>query len=149
MSRITDLWRAGVAPARDGLYRADGSSRDVEVDGARLSWFDLGAPLDLDALLAEDPDNVTEIDIHPQGFAELPDGSGRVCCGEGAHGSEGFFARLDPGEHLVWIVSLRHSNPFERVTVDGTRAIFTNNLGNTVTVDLASPEFEPASTAAQ
>jgi hypothetical protein len=139
MSRIVELWLAGEAPARDGLYRADGSARAVEIDGAKLSWFDLGAPLDLDALLADVPDDVTEIDVSAE--AELADGSGYVCCGDGAHGSEGFFARLDRDRNLVWLVSLRDSNPFLHTAVDGSLATFTNNLGNSVTVDLTDADF--------
>ncbi|MFJ6901075.1 hypothetical protein [Streptomyces hokutonensis] len=138
-SRITELWHAGEAPAWNGLYRADGSARAVEIDGAKLSWFDLGVPLDLDALLAEAPDDVTEVDMSAE--AELPDGTGYVCCGDGAHGSEGFFARLDRDRNLVWLVSLRDSNPFLRTTVAGSLVTFTNNLGNSVTVDLTDPDF--------
>jgi hypothetical protein len=143
MSRITELWLAGERPAWDGLYRADGSARDAEVDSAALSWFDLGPPFDLDAALAEDPGWVTSADHHPQGFARLPDGSGYVCCGDGAHGSEGFFARLDVDRNLVWLVSLSQSNPFERATVAGSLATFTNNLGNSITIDLTDPDFAP------
>lgn len=36
----------------------------VEVDGYALSWFGLGAPIDLDAILEEDPQCVTHIDVH-------------------------------------------------------------------------------------
>ncbi|MCW2873006.1 hypothetical protein [Actinacidiphila oryziradicis] len=139
MNRIIELWLAGEAPAWDGLYRADGSARAVEIDSPRLSWFDLGAPLDVYALLTEDPGYVIEFDVCAE--AELPDGSGYVCCGDGSLGSNGFFARLDTGKNLVWVVSLFDSNPFERVTVEGSMATFTNNLGNSVTVDLASPDF--------
>jgi hypothetical protein len=140
-SRITELWLAGVAPAWHGLYRADGSARAVEVDGPALSRFGLGEPIDLDGLLVEDPGNVTAIDIHPLGLVTLPDGSGYVCCGDGSHGSAGFFGRLDPGRNLVWVVSLGDSNPFTGATVEGARARFTNNLGNSLAVDLASPDF--------
>ncbi len=139
MSRIAELWLAGTLPVRDGLYRVDGSARSAEVDGPALSWFDLGPPLDLDAILADDPDYVTDLDISAQ--AELPDGSGYVCCGEGALGSEGFFARLDPGMNLIWVVSLGDSNPFRRVIVNGSHVTFINNLENELTLDLASPDY--------
>jgi hypothetical protein len=95
----------------------------------------------VDALLAEEPDRVTGADMHPRGLAELPDGSGYACCGDGSHGSEGFFARLDRGRNLVWVEALGDSNPFERATVEGSMATFTNNLGNSITVDLADPDF--------
>jgi hypothetical protein len=136
MKRITELWLAGTAPARDGLYRVDGLATAVDVDGPELSWFDLGPPLDLDDVLA-DPDHVMKIDIFAE--AELPDGS--VVCGDGAHGSEGFFARLDADGALVWIVPLGDSNPFMKVKIDGATATFTNNLDNSITVDLDSPQF--------
>lgn len=41
MSRIAELWRTGMAPTVDGLYRADGSARAAQVDGPKLSWFEL------------------------------------------------------------------------------------------------------------
>lgn len=139
MSRITELWLANEAPEWDGLFRADGSAREVEVDGPELSWLDLGAPLDLDALLDEDPEALTTISPHPQGFAELPDGTGYVCCGDAALGSQGFFARLDRDKNLVWLVSLGDSNPFVRAEVEGSLATFTNNRGNAITIDLTDP----------
>lgn len=141
MSRITDLWPAGQAPCRSGLYRADGSAREVETDGAALSWFELGAPLDLDALLEEDPEGVTEIDIHRRCFADLPDASGYVCGGDGALGSDGFVARLDADRNLVWVVFMADSNPFERVELHGTTAVFFNNLGNSIAIDLTHHDF--------
>jgi hypothetical protein len=113
----------------------------VEVDGPRLSWFDVGGPFDLEGFLAEDSEWLTSADPHPRGFAELPDGAGYVCCGDGAHGSEGFFARLDKDKNLVWLVSLLDSNPFEKAEVHGTLATFTNNLGNSVVIDLTDPHF--------
>ncbi|MFF7947675.1 hypothetical protein [Streptomyces griseorubiginosus] len=141
MNRITELWLAGVAPAQDGLFRADGSARRAQTDSAMLSWFHLGAPCDLNALLAADSGGVTCIDINPRCFAELPDGTGYVCGGGGSHGSEGFFARLDVHKSPVWVVSLGESNPFERVTVEGDRAVFINNLGNSIAVDLTISDF--------
>lgn len=140
--RIVELWSADLMPGWDGLYRSDGSARVVDVGGgARPDWFDLGPAIDLDALLAEDPENVTAIDIYRGADIKIPDGSGYVCCGEGAHGSEGFFARLDAEPSLVWIVAVTDSNPFEEVAIDGSMATFTNTVGNAITVDLDSPDF--------
>lgn len=70
----------------------------------------LGAPRDLAALPAGDPGNL------------LPDGSGRVCRGDGALGSEGFFARLDADGNLVGPVSPGESDPFVRVEAAGSSA---------------------------
>ncbi|MEV7403096.1 hypothetical protein AB0N93_22230 [Streptomyces sp. NPDC091267] len=142
MSHITDLWTAGKAPSRSGLYRADGSARTIETDGPALSRFALGPPLDLDALLAESPLSVTEIDIHPQCFVALPDRSGFICGGDGALGSDGFFARLDAGRSPLWVASMCDSNPFEKAELRGWVACFTNNLGNSVVVDLLNADFD-------
>lgn len=139
---IVELWAEGLAPGSDGLYRADGSARAVELSGgARLDGFELGPPLDLDAMLKEEADNLTHVDILRGADVPLPDGSGYVCGGDGAHGSEGFFARLDTDRNLMWIVALTDSNPFEKAEVRGSLVRFTNNLGNSVTVDLDHPEF--------
>jgi hypothetical protein len=141
-TKIVQLWAEGLAPGWDGLYRADGSARAIELTGgARLGGFALGPRLDLDAMLAEDPENVTYVDILRGADVLMPDGSGYVCGGDGAHGSEGFFARLDKNRNLLWIAALTGSNPFDRAEVSGSMATFTNNLGNSVTVDLDHPDF--------
>jgi hypothetical protein len=134
MSRIVDMWRRGEVPGYSGLYRADDTARAIEIDGAALDTFRVGEPFDLADWLAADPDEVAEIDESAR--APLPDGGGQVCCGEGAYGNEGFFARLDAEGELVWVVYLRDGNPFYEIAVDGTRVTFTNNLGRGVTVDL-------------
>ncbi|MFF3561836.1 hypothetical protein ACFYXS_17495 [Streptomyces sp. NPDC002574] len=143
MGLITELWLAGEVPAHDGLYRADGTALGVHIDGPRLSAFRVGEPFDLAALLAGDPELVTSADPHPRGTAELPDGTGYVCCGDGAHGSQGFFARLDSDGNLLWVVALGRSNPFVRAEAAGPHATFTNNLGHALTVDLTAPAFAP------
>ncbi|MCI4066075.1 hypothetical protein MRQ36_27425 [Micromonospora sp. R77] len=141
-TRILRLWSKGLAPGWDGLYRADGSARVVELSGgARLDGFELGPSLDLDAMLEEGPGRLTDVDILRGADVLLPDDSGYVCGGDGAHGSEGFFARLDKDRNLVWIVALTDSNPFEKAEVRGSLATFTNNLGNSVTIDLDHPDF--------
>jgi hypothetical protein len=141
-TRIVQLWADGIAPGWNGLYRADGSARAVELSGgATLRGFALGPPIDLEAMLDEDPDNVTRIDVLRGADVPIPDGSGYVCGGDGAHGSAGFFARLDRNRNLIWIVALTDSNPFEKAEVRGSRATFTNNLGNSLAVDLDHPDF--------
>ncbi|WP_329072561.1 hypothetical protein [Amycolatopsis sp. NBC_01480] len=136
--RLLRLWASGATPARDGLYRVDGPAWAVDVDGPALSWFEIGAPLDLNDVLA-DPEDVLDIDVSAE--ASLPRG-GSVVCGEGAMGSEGFFARLDAMGSLVWVVSLLHSNPFYGVAVEESVATFTNNHGNSIDIRLDAPEFE-------
>jgi hypothetical protein len=139
VSLITQLWSQGIAPGWDGLYRASGSAQAARVDGAKLSAFVLGESLDLGSLLTQDPEWVTQIDICAE--AKMPNGAGILVCGDGAHGSEGFFARLSAGRQLVWLVYLSNSNPFMRVGVDGSMATFVNNLDHVITVDLAGEAF--------
>ncbi|MET9874015.1 hypothetical protein ABZZ36_05175 [Actinacidiphila glaucinigra] len=141
MGLIAELWLTGRVPARNGLYRVDDAAFDVRIDGPRLSGFGIGEPFDVAAELAEDPECVTTADSHPRGVVELRDGTGYVCCGEGAHGAHGFFARLDSDGGLLWVVALRDSSPFELAEAEGRYATFTNNLGHSLTVDLAAPEF--------
>ncbi|MDX3076073.1 hypothetical protein ACIP98_02875 [Streptomyces sp. NPDC088354] len=141
MGLINELWLAGKVPARDGLYRADGTVLGVDIDGPRLSAFRIGEPFDVAALLAGEPGLATSVDPHPAGTAELPDGTGYVCCGDGTHCSEGFFARLDSDGNLVWVVALGQSKPFVRAEARGTHATFTNSLGHALTVDLTAPAF--------
>ena len=54
---------------------------------------------------------------------------GYLCCGEGAHGSEGFFARLDPNERLVWVAYFEESNPFVNIKITDDHVTFETNLG--------------------
>jgi hypothetical protein len=139
---LAALWSREQAPPRDGLYRTDAPARDVFVDGADLTGFELGEVLDLDAMLRDEGEYAMRAD--PSAELVLPDGSGVLCCGEGALGAEGFFALLTPERELDWIVVLHESNPFHHVALSGSLATFTNNLGNALTVDLASPEFRPS-----
>lgn len=140
MSRIVDLWRLGMAPSVSALCRADGSAYRARVDGADLSHFQIGEAFDLDAHLAAEPEDVTYIDECAR--ATLPDGSGYVCCGDGAHGSEGFFARIDLQANLLWIVFLHNGNPFHRIGIYNSVVTFVNNLERTLSVDLTDHMYE-------
>ena len=133
------MWQRGELPGWSGLYRADDSARAIETDGAALTRFRVGEPFDLAGRLAADPDEMTEIDESAR--APLPTG-GLVVSGEGAYGSEGFFARLDAAGELAWVVFLREGNPFHGIAVDWPHATFVNNLGNRVTVDLTEELYE-------
>ncbi|WP_141726164.1 hypothetical protein [Actinacidiphila rubida] len=141
MSRISELWREYLAPGWDGMYRADGSARQAEVDGDDLSWFELGPSFDVDALLEEDPENLNDVGPDPRTVVELPDGSGYVCGGESSMGGDGFFARLDPEQNVVWLVFLSNSNPFVRVAVEGSMVTFVNNRDRSLVIDLNDPDF--------
>jgi len=139
---ITDLWLSGKLPGWDGLYRADGSAWAARIDDSVPNGFVLMAPLGLTAMLRDSPEWVTEYDITTE--RQLPDCSGYLCCGEAAHGSEGFFARLDAGRDLVWVAYFEDSNPFVEIAFEGNRAVVTSNLGRPVLIDLDDPDFRPA-----
>ncbi|MFD7450960.1 hypothetical protein [Kitasatospora sp. NPDC059827] len=138
MTRIVELWRSGEVPVECGLFRADGTSREADCESPTLANYVLGEPLDLDALLADDPDWTTSPAVWAE--VELPGRAGYLCSGGGSHGSDGFFARLDADQNLVWVVHLL-SNEFVRIDVDWPRATFTNNWGNTLTIDLTDPDY--------
>ncbi|MFD7735527.1 hypothetical protein ACFV6F_34720 [Kitasatospora phosalacinea] len=143
MNALLRLWERGERPADDGLYRADGRAWHLVEDygGSCLTGFALAGPAAVGELL--DPEWTTSADPHPAGRLVLPDGSGALVCGDGAHGSEGFAARLGPGGAPVWLLSLSDGNPFEAVALTGTRARFTNNCGHSLVVDLAEPPYGP------
>ncbi|MFJ8434773.1 hypothetical protein ACIQ9P_26080 [Kitasatospora sp. NPDC094019] len=128
-------------PAHRGLFRADGTGLEADCDDAELTGFALGGPLDLDALMADDPEWVTSADVFAE--AALPDGSGRLVSGGGSHGSDGFFARIDTEGRLVWVVHL-FCNELVAIAVDWPLATLTNNCDNTLTIDLTDPDFGPA-----
>jgi hypothetical protein len=131
VSAIADLWREEQVPIEDGLFLADGTAYAVGVVDGRLC---VGAAMDLDAMLAADPDWVASIIIN----REVPIPGGLLCSGEGSYGSEGFFARLDTDRNLVWVVHFQYSNPFTEIDVHGAEATFTSTSGVSVTVNLTA-----------
>ncbi|SCG37568.1 hypothetical protein [Micromonospora zamorensis] len=140
-STIARLWLADNLPIRDGLYRADGLTRAVRAGPSTPGGLALLEPFDLEAWLLANPEwhttIITTIEL------PLPDGSGYLCCGEGSYGSEGFFARLDQLNMLVWVVYLEDSNPFVDAAIHGPHATVRSSSRLSVTVDLTSPEFGP------
>ncbi|MEU7750303.1 hypothetical protein [Micromonospora sp. NPDC049171] len=142
MEAITRLWLAERLPIRDGLYRSDGSARDVRVDEMVSGGLALLESFNLEAFLEPDPEETTSIMV--TGERELPDRAGYLCCGEGSYGSEGFFARLDQSRELMWVVYLENANPFVQINVAGTQAGFLSSSGVSVTVDLTGPDFGPS-----
>jgi hypothetical protein len=132
MTEIVRLWRDGRLPIEDGVFFADGRSFAVNVEGGRLVVVE---EFDLAEVLAEDPDWITSIDITREVVAP----SGFVCAGEGSHGSEGFFARLDPDRELVWVCYLSESNPFDGLRVAEGKVTATSTSGVSITVDLDAP----------
>lgn len=134
MTPIVALWRDGRLPIEDGLFFADGRSFAVDMESPGLVVVE---EIDLAEILAEDPDWVTSIDITRE--APLPDG-GVLCAGEGSHGSEGFFARLDAARELVWVCYLAESNPFSEIAVEGDRVTVSSTSGVSITVSWERPE---------
>lgn len=131
VSAISALWQREQIPIDDGLFLADGRGYEAEIADGRLR---LTAPLDLDAMLAADPEWVAWIII----TREVAIPGGLLVAGEGSHGSEGFFARLDSERNLVWVAHFQQSNPFTEISVLGQEATFTSTLGVSVTVDLTA-----------
>ncbi|MGW1681201.1 hypothetical protein [Saccharopolyspora sp. NPDC002376] len=137
MNTISDLWGAEQLPIRDGLYMVAGESYVLRVDAEVPEGFQVLEEFDLGEWLRANPDELTWVYV----THTIKIDSGYLCCGEGSYGSEGFFARLDTSERLVWAVYLEESNPFVEISIDDNRAIFKSSSGITVTVDLEDPIF--------
>jgi hypothetical protein len=140
MSTITSLWAEETLPIRDGLYAASGESYSLRLNPAVPCGAEITGTFDLDAFLESDPDWLTTIDI--TGKTALPNDSGSLgslVYGEGSHGSEGFFGRLDKDQNLAWVLYLEESNPFVKVTVNGQTATFTSSSDIAISVNIDHP----------
>lgn len=138
MNTLLKLWHARRLPIRDGLYTSSGDAYSVQLNDAAPGGVEILDNFDLDSVLSADPDWVTSIDITRE--VEIKGGVGRLLAGEGSHGSEGFFARIDDDNDLKWVVYLEESNPFVDIAVDGNRATFYSSSGVSITVDIDRPE---------
>ncbi|MGW6393851.1 hypothetical protein ACWFR1_25880 [Streptomyces sp. NPDC055103] len=143
MGTVVRLWAAGEMPYRDGLYRPDDTGRDVYVEGPGAYHPDAGQPIPFrlgdpfDVLQAVEEDGTAEVDRF---FASpLPDGSGRMSGGGGGMGNTGHLARLDADGSLRWLAFMYCSNPFVGVRYEGATAVFTNDWGNELRLDLTDP----------
>ncbi|MFB7906926.1 hypothetical protein ACFC1T_10895 [Kitasatospora sp. NPDC056076] len=134
MNLVLELWARSEIPDYDALFRADGTAREAFIDGADSLRVELGEPFEV-----EEPEYAREITVESE--AELPDGRGYVCCGDGTQGDEGFFARLDAERRLVWVLASTGGNPFLRASVDWPLARFVNDWGNILTIDLTDPDY--------
>ncbi|WP_211762667.1 hypothetical protein [Kutzneria sp. CA-103260] len=128
LSQIERIWQDGRLPIVDGVFFVDGRSYAVDVADSALHVV---GQVDL----AEDPEWLTSIDI----TREAPAPGGFVCAGEGSHGSEGFFARLDGDKRLVWVCYLSESNPFDQLALTGNTLTVSSTSGVVITVDLDEP----------
>ncbi|MFJ1756581.1 hypothetical protein [Kitasatospora sp. NPDC088134] len=141
MTALARLWSREQLPIRDGLYTAAGGAFDVEVDPRAPGGLRVLDGFDVEEFLREDPEWITSLTTTAE--VELPAGAGYLCCGEGSHGSEGFFARLSPDHDLLWAVYLEESNPFVDLTVTGDRAVIRSTADVTIVLDLRSESFRP------
>ena len=132
------LWNAEQLPIQDALHVRDGRSYSITLDRSKSSGITLVGRCTLEDLLHDDPDFLADVmTTHKIVTSPQP---GFLCCGEGSHGSDGFFARLDNNEKLVWVAFFVDSNPFHQIAQRQEHAMFTSTSGVTVTVHLDEPE---------
>lgn len=145
MGVVEGLWVAGEMPMRDGLYRSDDTGVELHVhgpgayhpDAGQPIPFRVGGPFDVAWAIEEDgTDGVDTAFVSP-----LPDGSGWMSGGGGGMGNIGYLARLNADHSLRWIATMFYSNPFVGVRYEGMQAVFTNDWGNQLMLDLTSPAF--------
>ncbi|MEE1739568.1 hypothetical protein PUR49_24095 [Streptomyces sp. BE147] len=143
MGVIERLWAAGEMPYTDALYRPDDTAVEVCVvgpgayhpDAGQPIPFRLGGPVDVAGAIEED--GTTEADTYFD--SPLPDGSGWMCGGGSGMGNVGYLARLNADRSLRWVAVMWSSNPFLGVRYEGSAAVFTNDWGNLLTLDLTAP----------
>ncbi|MEU3347181.1 hypothetical protein ABZ723_19770 [Streptomyces sp. NPDC006700] len=141
---IEALWAAGEIPHHDGLYRPDGTGLELHVDGPGAYHPDAGQPIPfrvgepLDVARAIERHGVDGVDTYFE--SPLPDGSGWMS-GGGADGmgNIGHLARINADRSLRWVAVMCRSNPFVGVHYEGTGAVFTNDWGKRLKLDLTSP----------
>jgi hypothetical protein len=136
MSATEALWEQQKLPIKDGLYMVSGESVAVELDSSTASGIIFESHFDLDAMLRDDPECVTTLDVARE--IDLK-GNGRLCCGEGSYGSEGFFARTGSDGGLMWAMYFEGSNPFVSISQRAGRATFLSTSGVKITVDVDDP----------
>ena len=144
MNQVLTLWAERLVVAHQGVYFRDGSARTLVVkDPAAGGGIRLGEPIDVDAVLADDEEFTTSVDA-VLAEAVLP-GFGRVLQGgECDHGSEGYFALLEPDRSLLWIAFFENSNPFTAIDIHEDVATLRSSNGNEVTVRIDTTDFVPA-----
>lgn len=135
---LEELWHSGQLPIRDGLYTPSGVVHLLRMNDTTPGGIEIVDTSDIDSILSADPDWLTSVDVTRE--AEIEGGAGRLLAGEGSHGSEGFFARVDEKNDPMWIVYLEESNPFVDISLDGSKATFHSSSGISVTVDINYPE---------
>jgi hypothetical protein len=144
MGTVEGLWNAGEMPRCDGLYRPDDTGLELHVDGPGLYHPDAGLPIPFrvgglfDVAKAIERHGIDGVDTYFE--SPLPDGSGWMSGGGAdAMGNIGYLARLSADRSLKWVAVMFHSNPYVGVHYEGMSAIFTNDWGNRLVLDLMSP----------
>ncbi|MEU9883926.1 hypothetical protein [Sphaerisporangium sp. NPDC051011] len=143
MGMVEGLWEAREMPLRDGLYRPDDTGLELHVDGPGAYHPDAGQPIPFriggpfDVAEAIEEHGVDGVDTNFE--SPLPNGSGWMSGGGGGMGNIGYLARLNADGSLLWVAVMFHSNPFIRVHYEGMSAVFTNDWGNRLMLDLVSP----------
>lgn len=137
---LAELWARGEALTADGLHLASGAALAAEPAPGTETGLRLLAPFDLAEELRADPERVTHVDIAEE--EPLEDG-GRLVCGGGTWGSEGFFGRLAPDGSPRWLLYLDCCNPFATVLRLGSVAAFWSTSGVVVAVDIDDPRQPP------
>ncbi|MET9292259.1 hypothetical protein [Streptomyces sp. NPDC003077] len=137
LTAIEHLWEHYQLPELDGLHFPDGRSYEVALCSDAASGIAIGEAFDLEEVLTEDPDWVT--DIGKIRSAPLPDG-GALWAGEGiSHGSYGFCVRLHADGSLAWVLFFEDSNPFTEIQASANSAVFLSTSGVSITVDINDP----------
>lgn len=137
MTLISRLWEDEKLPIKDGLYFADGKSFSIKLKFNGSMRIESINEFDLEALYMCDPEWITNIDITK--IERLQNGY-YFCCGEGANGSEGFFALLNSGKKLLWVAYFEELNPFCDFVVRENAVIIKSTSGATIDLDLCNPK---------
>lgn len=143
MNQVLTLWEERLVLVRQGIYFQDGSARELTIEPTAVGGMSVGDPIDVDAVLSDDPEDTTSVDAV---LAEaMVRGSGRVLlAGECDYGSDGYFALLEPDRSLLWLAFFDSSNPFVTIDLHGNVAVLRSSNGTTVSVRTDTMGFVPA-----
>ncbi|OCG10929.1 hypothetical protein A9G09_11555 [Gilliamella sp. wkB292] len=137
MTKIVELWHKQQLPIKDGIYFASGQSIALDAVFFPQLSIHVGEKFDLNVILNNDADNLTDIDI----FDKIILANGDQCIiGEGSYGSEGFIAYLSANQDLIWVIYFEKSNPFIKVLPLTNQSIMVESSANfQLIIELANP----------